>query len=252
MKIDQIMPNTYPFSQNITKDNLVTLTAIPAAGYRFIGWRGSLTDNDNPATTNMTCSQNITAAFAANTEFVLTVSVNGSGGTVTPEVGNHGYAEGEIVGLTAKPFKGYRFDGWTGDLAGIDSANTTITMDTPKTIAARFAPILHTLTIRIAGKGTVTPLPGDHQMIDGSISGLFATPDKDYRFDGWTGAVADAASNNTTIILDSSQIVTANFTRVSPLFPVGLIIGVAVIILGFVGGGMWWVMKKRISRHGTG
>lgn len=42
----------------------VTLTAAPAAGYRFSGWSGDLTGTANPAQITMTSAKTVTAAFA--------------------------------------------------------------------------------------------------------------------------------------------------------------------------------------------
>jgi uncharacterized repeat protein (TIGR02543 family) len=246
VKIDETTPDSYPISQNVTKDKVVILTAVPLEGFDFIGWSGSLVSTDNPATINMTCPKNIIANFAGKEEFVLTVTIEGGGGTVSPEAGNHGYFEGKVVELVAKPNKGYRFDGWSGDVSNTSSANTTVTVDAAKTVTAKFSAILHTLTIQVEGKGAVTPAPGDHKAIEGSILRIIATPDKGYQFDGWTGTVADAVSNNTTVTLDGSKIVIANFAKIPANWGlIGGIVGGGIVLAGLVGGGALIAARRR-------
>ncbi len=67
----------------------------------------------------------------------LTIGVSGSG-SVTKGPDLPGYAEGQVVTLTATPSDGWQFDGWSGDLVG--SVNPeSITLDTSKTVTANFS-----------------------------------------------------------------------------------------------------------------
>ncbi len=246
VQIDGATPGSYPVSQTIAVNQLVTLKAIAGNGYNFVGWSGSLTGTENPASVDMTCPKNITASFAKKEEVLLTLAVSGSGGTVTPAPGNHAYHKGTVVNLFAIPNRGFRFDGWTGSVADATSNNTTVTMDASQSITARFSAIVHTLTIGMSGKGTVTPSPGDHQVTEGSILRIIATPDEGHRFDGWTGNVADSTSNNTTVTMDASRTVIANFAPVPPAFPTGAVVkGGLVLAVLIAGGGAWWAIARR-------
>ena len=60
-------------------------------------------------------------------------------GTTDPAVGVHTYAENEVVPITATPDSGYIFDYWTGDVADVNSAITTVTMDVDQSVTAHFA-----------------------------------------------------------------------------------------------------------------
>src|SRR5665648_184692 len=70
----------------------------------------------------------------------LTMAVNPSGGgTTSPAVGAHpGYAENQVVNINATPASGYHFVNWTGAVADLNSASTTVTMDANKTVTANF------------------------------------------------------------------------------------------------------------------
>jgi uncharacterized repeat protein (TIGR02543 family) len=59
----------------------------------------------------------------------------------------------------------------------------------------------------------VTPASGSH-FNTGTVVSLTATPATGFVFANWTGAVANANSASTTITVNSSQTVTANFTPV--------------------------------------
>jgi hypothetical protein len=71
----------------------------------------------------------------------LTMSIDPEGtGATTPTAGVHTYNENSVVNITADPSAGYAFDHWTGDVANVNSANTTVTMDTDKAVKASFVP----------------------------------------------------------------------------------------------------------------
>lgn len=54
-----------PSQTNYNPGTLVTLTAVPNAGYLFTGWSVDATGSTNPLTISMTSNKNITANFAA-------------------------------------------------------------------------------------------------------------------------------------------------------------------------------------------
>ncbi len=86
---------------------------------------------------NVTNDGTITASFAIYT-YNLTVT-NSIGGSVTqPGEGTFHYPVGEVVDLLAVPLTGYEFGSWTGDVAGVNDAATTITMNDDEVIYANF------------------------------------------------------------------------------------------------------------------
>ncbi|MBK6283474.1 MAG: hypothetical protein IPF54_13220 [Draconibacterium sp.] len=96
----------------------------------------------------------------------LSMLVSGNGST-NPAVGNHEYAVGTIVNISALPSAGYVFDSWTGEVANSGSANTTVTMNTSKTVTANFveAPVGSIIYLGEIGKvssnaaGTTLQIP---------------------------------------------------------------------------------------------
>ncbi len=210
-----------PAGSNIYDENTVlTITATPAAGYRFVNWTGDVA-NANSATTTVTLNANVTVM--ANFEvisvpqFILTMAVNQSGwGTTNPSVGSHTYDEGKEVTITATPSEGYQFVGWTGDVADASSSTTTVTMTGDKTINANFEKIKYILTMAVnqSGWGTTNPSAGANIYDENTVVTITATPAAGYRFVSWTGDVADSTASTTTVTMDGDKTVTANFEEI--------------------------------------
>jgi hypothetical protein len=124
---------------------IVTLTATPAAGFKFTGWSGALTETTNPVQLIITANVNITATF--NAVYDLTVDVAGTGTVALNPPGRASepggtYEAGTMVTLTANPAPGHQFIEWSGDLTPQSGANpATITMNAAKHVTATFAAI---------------------------------------------------------------------------------------------------------------
>jgi len=135
--INDVAARGYPFLQTFQQNATVKLEAEPAQGYRFAGWSGDISCSDNPTSFQLSSSVRVTAVFLPVTH-TITVAVSGSGST-TPEIGGHTYNEGSLVELTASADKGWKFDGWTGDVVDHASISTKVVMDSDKTVTANFA-----------------------------------------------------------------------------------------------------------------
>jgi uncharacterized repeat protein (TIGR02543 family) len=125
---------------------VVTLTAMPAVGYKFSGWSGDLSGTANPATITMYANKTVVATFLPaitallppGSTYVLTTTTSASaGGTVTKTPDQATYTSGTVVTLTATPASGYTFTGWSGGLSGTTNP-VAITMDANKTVTATF------------------------------------------------------------------------------------------------------------------
>jgi len=60
--------------------------------------------------------------------------------------------------------------------------------------------------------GTTTPAPGNSQEPVNSVIPIVASPTYGYQFAGWSANVIDASNPSTTVVMDASKTVTANFT----------------------------------------
>jgi hypothetical protein len=194
----------------------VAITATPAEGWYFDGWTGEVAD-PNAASTTVTLDTDkiVTAVFTDQVPtFVLTMAVEGNG-TTTPEVGEHTYNLDEVVDITATPAQGWYFDTWTGDVADPGAAATTVTMDDNKTVTATFTdepPVVeYTLTVEMAGQGTVTLDPAGGIYEEGTVVTVLAEAEAEWMFDQWTGDVANPYGAITTVTMDADKTITAGF-----------------------------------------
>jgi hypothetical protein len=124
----------------------VTLTAVAEDGYRFANWVGDVGTIADPNAASTTIIMNDDYSIMANfyempvVYYTLTLAVNGNGST-SPSAGQHNYAAGIVVSITAAPASGYRFVTWTGDvdaIANVVAATATVTMDADYSIVANF------------------------------------------------------------------------------------------------------------------
>ncbi len=209
---------TVPAAGSHTYDvgSTVNLSAVADAGWRFSHWAGDTATVDDVHSDNTTIVLNDNCSISAVFDQpVLSVSVNGSG-TVVPGPGNHAYPVGANVTVTANASANWAFDGWTGNVADAGSANTTIIMDTDRTVAASFARTHGTLNLSVSGNGTITPVSGNYTFAAGATENLTAAPAAGWRFYRWigdTGTVADPNADSTNITVDGDYTLTAVFTR---------------------------------------
>jgi hypothetical protein len=124
----------------------VSLIAVADNGYSFANWAGDVGTVADPNTASTTIMMNGNYSIIAHfyempvAYYTLTLAVSGNGSTI-PSVGQHTYAAGTVVSITAAPAAGYRFVYWTGDLNSIGNiiaATSTVTMDADCSIVANF------------------------------------------------------------------------------------------------------------------
>jgi hypothetical protein len=157
----------------------------------------------------------------AGVVYDLTISSTEGGEVTTPGEETFTYGEGEVVNLEAIPDAGYRFVNWTGgvdDIANVEDATTTITMNDSYSITANFEEIhkdQYNLIISSTVGGEVTAPGEEIFMYDGgTVVDLVAIPDAGYGFLNWTGDVDDIANVNdatTTITMNRDCSIMANF-----------------------------------------
>jgi len=193
------------------RGTVVSVTAIPAAGYAFDHWSGACTGSGTCRIT-MNADKSVTAHFTVIHDLTIGVSPT-EGGTTNPAVGVHSYAEGTVVNVTAAPADGYAFDHWSGDCTG--TGDCQVTMDDDQSVTAYFTLITYNLTIAVdpAGGGTTNPAVGVHSYTEGAVVSVTATPAAGYAFDHWSGDCTGSEACQVT--MDSDQSVTAHFTGIT-------------------------------------
>jgi uncharacterized repeat protein (TIGR02543 family) len=182
----------------------VTLTPTPAAGYYFFSWSGACSGSETCKVT-MDAGKTVNANFTAipGGHSVLSVTKTGLGSVTSAPVGincsgtcNATFPNGTIVTLTAAPFTGYYFAGWTGACAG--QGTCTLTIDGNKSATANFVQIpanQQLLTVTVTGGGSVATNPGglncsttcSYPFPTNTAVSLISSPVAGNTFMGWTG-----------------------------------------------------------------
>jgi hypothetical protein len=209
----------------------VSLAAQADEHYHFVGWTGDVAAIGNPqaASTNITMydSYSITANFELDTDsYSLTVSSTSGGSVTKPGQGTFVYQGGNTVDLIAQPDEGYEFVQWTGDVdsvADINAARTTITINGSCSITANFEsrhppPVALLLVSSTQGGSVTSPGEGTFECTLGSMVILMAEASSGYQFASWSGdvdTIADVNAATTTITMDSSYSVKADFRQTS-------------------------------------
>lgn len=191
----------------------VAVTAIPAPGWSFANWSGSITGTDNPQTVSVNGNLTITGTFTQDA-YTLTVSHIGNGTTdYTPQQSTYLY--GDVVTLTATPDSGNVFMGWTGDITSSE-ATTQVTITGNTAVVANFAEVsFRTLNLQVTGQGSAEADPDQTHYQNGEIITLTATPAIGWAFTGWTGDLISTTSP-IQVVMDADKTITANFAPDGP------------------------------------
>ena len=129
---DPAMGSVQGGGTHIVEGSVITLTAVPNPGYRFVQWQDGNTDN--PRQVTVTEDMSFTATFEALPEYTITVNVNDP--TMGSVQGGGTYAEGTQVTLTAVPNQGYEFVQWQ-DGNAVNPRTITVTGDATYTATFR-------------------------------------------------------------------------------------------------------------------
>ena len=229
-----------------SKGTKVTITATPDSGWRFDSWSGEVADFYLATTTVVVVStdKTVTANFS-QIMHSLTLDANGNG-ILSPEIGTHSYAEGSDVIITATPDSGWQFDSWSGGGVSFPDLAATITvMNSDKVVTANFSQIMHSLTLDAHGNGILSPEIGAHSYAEGTEVTITATPGSGWRFDSWSGEVADPDLATTTVVVSTDKTVTANFSQAR------INAGIIGIIAGSVGAGLATFFTTRRQKSQT-
>jgi surface protein len=191
---------------------MITLTANPSTGWRFVRWEGDWSSSVNPVNLGMTRDYNIVGIFEKR-NYPLNITVVGSGEVQERVIlqKTTEYPFQTVVELTAVPFDGWEFVDWAGDLSGSQSP-VTITVDNQKSITARFTKKTYTVEVLTDGSGTVTKTPELEVYEHGSVITLTPVPAEFWSFSEWTGSVTGNV-NPLEITVTSALSITGKFER---------------------------------------
>jgi hypothetical protein len=165
---------------------IVTLTAVPNAGYKLRSWSGDVSGTNTTVTVTMTADKTIAATFVdvnAKPSYTLTITTTGSGIVeITPKQAD--YDSGTTVSLKAIGANGGTFNEWGGGALSGGNKLVTLLMDGNKTVTASFT-----------GNNLVIPvnLIKNGDFADGTNNWNFAT----YNNAKATGTVVNGAYNLT-------------------------------------------------------
>ena len=204
----------------------VSITAVPASGYGFTNWTGSVANvNSGTTTVLMIAPETVTANFVAVTPITiqtspegLPFSVDGGPSLTAPQTLNLTQTFHTITISATQPGAPgtqYAFTSWsdgttgTADLIHVTTSAATYTASftTQYQLTAAVSPV---------GGGTVTPASGGFYNA-GTVVPVAATPSSGFTFNGWTGPVASASSASTTVTMSAPVNVTANFVGLTPI-----------------------------------
>jgi hypothetical protein len=201
-------------SVKVNNDTSITATAPPGAGTVDVTVR---TPNGFTATSP---ADLFTYVAPTNT---LTASVTGNG-TVTsndgaiscPSTCSANYGTGAQVTLRARPSAGSSFSGWSGACSGFGSC--VVTMNGAQSVIATFVQSVATLSVAVAGYGTVSSSPvgincGSICTMNypgGTVVTLTATPSAGATFNSWGGACS--GNGGCAVTLNAATNVTAVFS----------------------------------------
>lgn len=147
-------------------------------------------------------------------QYALTMYTVGQG-TVNP--GNGTYSSGVIVNIEAINAPGWTFTGWSVPPGG--TANTTITMDGPKTVTATFTQDQYSVTLTTVGSGSASKTPDQPTYTYGAIVNLLATETTPgWTFSGWSSStpnivIANPSLASTTATINGAGTITVTFTQ---------------------------------------
>lgn len=118
-------------------DDVIQLSAVPAAGWAFDYWSGDLSGSVNPTTLTISGNASVTATFTQTSQniYTLSISIDGNGSVTLNRTGPYNY--GDVVQLTAMANVSWGFLSWSGNLTGYANP-VTLTMTGNFTVTAHF------------------------------------------------------------------------------------------------------------------
>jgi uncharacterized repeat protein (TIGR02543 family)/prepilin-type N-terminal cleavage/methylation domain-containing protein len=177
----QATPSGYLYNSG----TMVTITAIPIVGYRFVGWTGDVNTTSASTTVLMSANRTVTANFTPNDYAIIATA--GANGTIDPS-GVVYVNNGDIQTFTMTPNTGYHISSLAVDSSPVAIAPTYTfsNISASHMINVGFDINKYTLTYNAGAGGTIsgaTPQTVDHGS-DGTV--VTAIPNTGYHFVSWS------------------------------------------------------------------
>ena len=187
----------------------VTLTATPAAGYRFGSWTGG--ETTNPLTLVVSApTSTVTPSFVQQCTLTLTATPS-TGGTATLTAGTAAGDCGRSVTALAAPSAAFVFTSWSDGITTASRAVIVSTVSQSLTATFTATPAQCTIVIGTATGGTAALTTGAATGTCGRSVSVTATPASGYRFGAWTDG---STANPLTIVVNTpTSTVTPSFVQ---------------------------------------
>ncbi len=184
-------------------NEIVTLTAIPNAGYEFVKWSDGFIDN--PRKLTVTQDLSITAQFTATKHNVSALVNNSSWGSTS---GGGNYKTDEVATLTATPAIGYRFVNWSD---GNTDNPRQVTVKGDMTFIANFEPLVHLISVQ-SDNETMGSVTGTGNYKTRETITITALPNENYKFVRWSDG---DVTNPRYIVVSQSLSLIATFEHIT-------------------------------------
>jgi uncharacterized repeat protein (TIGR02543 family) len=194
-----------------------TVTAAPAAGYRFVNWTegGTVVSTASSYIFTVNSNRSLLANYSINTYTVAASSSPAAGGTAS---GAGIYNHGTQATVTATPSAGYLFVNWTESGTTVSTnVSYSFTVTANRTLVANYSPITYTITTAsspqaggtTSGGGTFSP---------SATATVTASPATGYQFVGWTeGGTTVSTSSTYSFLVSANRSLVATFQSISYL-----------------------------------
>jgi hypothetical protein len=187
----------------------VSVAANPSPGWQFLYWLGDASGSSS--TTNVTVNSDMSVIAVFGTTLSTTVEGNGQ---VTLYPSETLYPYGQIVRLEGIPGAGSFFGVWGDNASGNTNPLYYAVTEPTQTVSSVFGTTAGNqaaLTVLINGHGSVAVSPRANVYATNSSITLTAMPDSGASFVDWSGG-ATGTQNPLPIVLNQSEVITANFT----------------------------------------
>jgi uncharacterized protein (TIGR03437 family) len=210
-----------PDSGYYTKRSTVRLTAVPAAGYSFLGWTGTQSGSANPKVIRVEGVNLVTAHFTRSP--IVTVTTNPPGLAITVDGDSYTAPQSFVwspgtrhtIGVATPQSAAvvrYLFRDWSD---GGAQGHAITAPEESRTLTANFnTQYLFELTSSTGGTVTRTPDAADNYFDEGAVVELQATPNAGFVFDFWQGDLGGRA-NPQRLTVRGQHTVSAWFRRPS-------------------------------------